>query len=94
MKTAIAENIAYDIHNLLAEQGISSEVKGRQKKPFSIWRKMENKSIALEQLSDVFGIRILTQSQEDCYRVLGAIHQKWSMVPGRFKDYISSTKKQ
>ncbi len=86
------ENIAYDIHNLLAEQGISSEVKGRQKKPFSIWRKMENKSIALEQLSDVFGIRILTQSQEDCYRVLGAIHQKWSMVPGRFKDYISVPK--
>ncbi|MGC6476616.1 MAG: RelA/SpoT family protein [Parvibaculales bacterium] len=86
------ENIAYDIHNLLAEQSISSEVKGRQKKPFSIWRKMENKSIALEQLSDVFGIRILTQSQEDCYRVLGAIHQKWSMVPGRFKDYISVPK--
>ncbi len=53
---------------------------------------MENKSIALEQLSDVFGIRILTQSQEDCYRVLGAIHQKWSMVPGRFKDYISVPK--
>lgn len=86
------DSIGYDIHNLLVENGISSNVAGRQKRPFSIWSKMENKSIALEQLSDVFGIRIIVDTVADCYQVLGVIHSKWPMVPGRFKDYISLPK--
>ncbi len=86
------DSIGYDIHNLLVEHEIISEVSGRQKKPFSIWRKMENKAIVLEQLSDVFAIRIIVDSCAHCYQALGVIHTKWSMVPGRFKDYISVPK--
>lgn len=73
-------------------RGIAAEVLGREKLPYSIWRKMERKSIAFEQLSDIFGFRIVVQSLEDCYRVIGVVHTKWPTVPGRFKDYISTPK--
>ena len=64
----------------------------REKKPYSIWRKMENRQISLEQLSDIYGFRVIVDSVEDCYRVLGAVHTTWRTVPGRFKDYISTPK--
>jgi GTP pyrophosphokinase len=67
-------------------------VTGRQKTAFSIWRKMERKSISFEQLSDIFGFRIIVGTLEDCYRALGVVHTKWPNVPGRFKDYISTPK--
>ena len=67
-------------------------MKGRQKQPYSVWHKMEQKSLALEQLSDIFGFRVLVDTIEDCYSVLGAIHTQWPSVPGRFKDYISIPK--
>ncbi|MGO4841000.1 bifunctional (p)ppGpp synthetase/guanosine-3',5'-bis(diphosphate) 3'-pyrophosphohydrolase, partial [Rhizobiaceae sp. 2RAB30] len=67
-------------------------VKSRQKKPWSVFRKMETKALSFEQLSDIFGFRVVVGSVEDCYRALGAIHTTWSMVPGRFKDYISTPK--
>lgn len=86
------DSIAYDIHNRLAEEGMSVKVFGRQKRPFAIWRKMENKSISLEQLSDIFGFRVIVDSEADCYRALGAIHTKWQFIPGRFKDYVSVPK--
>jgi guanosine-3',5'-bis(diphosphate) 3'-pyrophosphohydrolase len=76
----------------LMERGITATVEGRQKQPYSIWRKMERKSIAFEQLSDIFGFRIIVGSLEDCYRVIGIVHTKWPVVPGRFKDYISTPK--
>ena len=76
----------------LTAQGLKAEVKGRQKTAYSIWRKMERKSIAFEQLSDIFGFRVLVNTIQDCYRVLGAVHVVWPMVPGRFKDYISTPK--
>ncbi len=76
----------------LAARGIIAEVKGRQKQPYSVWRKMERKSIGFEQLSDIYGFRVLVGSTEDCYRVLGIVHTKWPVVPGRFKDYISTPK--
>lgn len=85
-------SIAYDIHNVLAEQGMSVTVLGRQKKPFAIWRKMENKSISLEQLSDIFGFRVIADSEAECYRALGVIHTNWKFIQGRFKDYISVPK--
>jgi GTP diphosphokinase / guanosine-3',5'-bis(diphosphate) 3'-diphosphatase len=79
------------IAKLLA-QGIKAEVKGRQKTAYSIWKKMERKSVAFEQLSDIFGFRILVNTIADCYRVVGAVHVVWPMVPMRFKDYISTPK--
>jgi len=85
-------SIASDIEKRLAENDIPAHVVGRQKRPFSIWRKMEHKSISLEQLSDIFGFRIIVNSEVECYRALGAIHTKWPLVPGRFKDYISVPK--
>jgi GTP diphosphokinase / guanosine-3',5'-bis(diphosphate) 3'-diphosphatase len=76
----------------LLAQGIKADVKGRQKTAYSIWKKMERKSIAFEQLSDIFGFRILVNTIADCYRVVGAVHVVWPMVPMRFKDYISTPK--
>jgi GTP pyrophosphokinase len=84
--------IENEIDALLKAAGIHAEVKGRQKQPYSIWRKMERKSIAFEQMSDIFGFRILVDTSADCYRALGTLHTKWPMVPGRFKDYISTPK--
>lgn len=77
---------------LFAKYKLDVEVKSRQKKPWSIFRKMESKALSFEQLSDIFGFRVVVDTVEDCYRALGAIHGAWSMVPGRFKDYISTPK--
>ena len=76
----------------LSERGIAAVIRGRQKRPYSIWRKMERKAVAFEQLSDIFGFRVLVPSIEDCYRALGVVHTTWPMVPGRYKDYISTPK--
>jgi guanosine-3',5'-bis(diphosphate) 3'-pyrophosphohydrolase len=73
-------------------RGIEAAVTGRQKTPYSVWRKMERKSISFEQLSDIFGFRIIVGKVEDCYAALGVVHTKWPSVPGRFKDYISTPK--
>jgi guanosine-3',5'-bis(diphosphate) 3'-pyrophosphohydrolase len=77
---------------LFAKYGIAATVTSRQKKPWSVFRKMETKALSFEQLSDIFGFRVVVDTVEDCYRALGAIHTTWSMVPGRFKDYISTPK--
>ncbi len=91
-RSDMLDSIAYDLKNLLTEEGVDAAVEGREKSPFSIWRKMENKSISLEQLSDIFGFRVIVNADVDCYRALGAVHRKWQFVPGRFKDYISVPK--
>jgi len=80
------------LHAKLEENGISARVSSREKRPYSIWRKMEHKQISLEQLSDIFGFRVITANAADCYRVLGVTHTTWRAVPGRFKDYISNPK--
>ena len=72
--------------------GLKAEVSGRLKKPYSVWKKMERKSVSFEQLSDILGFRVLVDKVSDCYAVLGLIHTTWSTVPGRFKDYISTPK--
>lgn len=84
--------IEQTLAELFARHGIDAKIKGRQKKPWSVFRKMEAKALSFEQLSDIFGFRIVVNSIEDCYRALCAIHTSWSMVPGRFKDYISTPK--
>lgn len=77
---------------LFQKYGIEAEVHSRQKKPWSVFRKMEAKALSFEKLSDIFAFRVILDQVEDCYRALGAIHTTWSMVPGRFKDYISTPK--
>jgi RelA/SpoT family (p)ppGpp synthetase len=91
-RSDMLDSIAYDLKNLLTEEGVEAAVEGREKSPFSIWRKMENKSISLEQLSDIFGFRVIVNGEVDCYRALGVVHRKWQFVPGRFKDFISVPK--
>jgi GTP pyrophosphokinase len=76
----------------LADAGIEAEVHGREKKPYSIWRKMQNRQISLEQLSDIYGFRVVVPTVDACYRALGVIHTAWRAVPGRFKDYLSTPK--
>jgi len=88
----IIKRIEDDLAREFSERGIEAAVTGRQKTAYSVWRKMERKSISFEQLSDIFGFRIIVGSLEDCYRALGVIHSKWPNVPGRFKDYISTPK--
>ncbi len=93
---ARSEGVLAEIEKSLAavfeKNGIVATVTSRQKKPWSVFRKMETKALSFEQLSDIFGFRVIVETVADCYRALGAIHTTWSMVPGRFKDYISTPK--
>lgn len=88
----VIEQIQEDIKTELKAAGIEGEVYGRAKKPYSIWRKMQAKQLSFDRLSDIYGFRVLTETDADCYRVLGVIHRRWRSVPGRFKDYISQPK--
>jgi GTP pyrophosphokinase len=89
---SVIREIKEQLKKRLDMRGIPAEVTGRAKRPYSVWRKMERKSISFEQLSDIFGFRVIVPVVEDCYRVLGVIHTTWPMVPGRYKDYISTPK--
>jgi len=84
--------IADQIKRKLAEHGIDAWVYGRAKRPFSIWRKLKDKQLNFEALSDIFGFRVIVKNEDDCYRALGVLHQNWQMVPSRFKDFISTPK--
>ncbi|HEY0292262.1 MAG TPA: bifunctional (p)ppGpp synthetase/guanosine-3',5'-bis(diphosphate) 3'-pyrophosphohydrolase [Hansschlegelia sp.] len=86
------QTIQTNFEDCFAAGGIEAKITGRSKKPYSIWRKMERKSVAFEQLSDIFAFRIVVSDVPNCYRALGAIHAAWPTVPGRFKDYISTPK--
>ncbi len=88
----VVHKITADIRLELERARIEADVYGRAKKPYSIWRKMQEKNLAFSRLSDIYGFRVITGSEADCYRVLGVIHQRWRAVPGRFKDYISQPK--
>jgi len=88
----VVERITGDMRLELDKAEIAAHVYGRQKKPYSIWRKMQEKDLPFSRLSDIYGFRILCASDADCYRILGVIHQRWRAVPGRFKDYISQPK--
>jgi guanosine-3',5'-bis(diphosphate) 3'-pyrophosphohydrolase len=88
----VITEIENSLSALFEKYSLKVSVTSRQKKPWSVFRKMETKALSFEQLSDIFGFRVIVDSVEDCYRALGAIHTTWSMVPGRFKDYISTPK--
>jgi len=79
--------------HLFQKNGIRAEVKGREKHPYSIWRKMTERHVSFEQLSDVMAFRAVVADEEECYRALGLLHRRWPMVPGRFKDFISTPKR-
>ncbi|HEX5210211.1 MAG TPA: bifunctional (p)ppGpp synthetase/guanosine-3',5'-bis(diphosphate) 3'-pyrophosphohydrolase [Pseudolabrys sp.] len=91
-KHLIAE-IEQQLTRKLADRGITARVAGRRKRAYSIWRKMERKSVGFEQLSDIFGFRVVVKTVADCYQALGIVHTSWPMVPERFKDYISTPKR-
>jgi GTP diphosphokinase / guanosine-3',5'-bis(diphosphate) 3'-diphosphatase len=88
----VLKEIEETLITVLAKYGISADVKGREKRPYSIWRKMERKHLSLDQLSDIFAFRVIVDSIDDCYRTLGIVHRAYPAVPGRFKDYVSTPK--
>src|SRR5690554_2212720 len=88
----VVHKISGDIRLELEKVAIEADVYGRAKKPYSIWRKMHEKELSFSRLSDIYGFRVICDTEEDCYRILGVIHRRWRSVPGRFKDYISQPK--
>jgi GTP pyrophosphokinase len=88
----IAQKVLKELKALLAESGIEATVEGREKAPYSIWRKMQRKNVGFEQLSDIMAFRILVETADQCYQALGVIHSHYHVIPGRFKDYISTPK--
>jgi len=87
------DRIARGLKAHLEAHGVEAEVQGREKHPYSIWRKMAERHVSFEQLSDVMAFRAIVPSVDECYRTLGLIHQRWPVVPGRFKDFISTPKR-
>ena len=86
------KNISKTFEDTLMKNNISVKIVGREKSPFSIWRKIQSKRISLEQITDIIGFRIIVKNIQTCYQVLGIFHSTWSTVPGKFKDYISTPK--
>ena len=86
------EGVSREIELVLSEAGVRAHVKGREKTPYSIWRKLQRKSVGFSSLSDIYGFRVIVEAEDDCYRALGVIHRAWPMVPERFKDFISTPK--
>ena len=85
--------IAEGLRDVLSRAGVDADVTGREKHPYSIWRKMAERKLSFEQLSDVMAFRAIVPDVDACYRALGVIHRRWHFVPGRFKDYISTPKR-
>jgi guanosine-3',5'-bis(diphosphate) 3'-pyrophosphohydrolase len=85
-------NISDQFSETLKDKNINPQIVGREKTPFSIWRKIQKKRTSLEQITDIIGFRIILENIEDCYKALGVFHSKWNCIPGKFKDYISSPK--
>lgn len=84
--------IALEIKHALSQAGLQVEVSGREKHPYSIWRKMAERHVSFEQVTDIMAFRVITHDVDDCYRALGVLHRTWQFIPGRFKDYISTPK--
>ncbi len=86
------EEQSFKLSEILNDNEINAEIHGREKTPFSIWRKVQKKRVSLEQITDIIGFRIILKNVDDCYKTLGIFHKKWNCIPGKFKDYISSPK--
>ena len=86
------KSISKTFEKILSENKINAQIIGREKTPFSIWKKIQSRRVSLEQLTDIVGFRIIVDNIETCYKTLGVFHSYWSAIPGRFKDYISTPK--
>ena len=86
------EALSDEFLNVLNKHKINVKIFGREKTPFSIWRKIQKKRISLEQITDIIGFRLILDNVDDCYKALGIFHTEWTCIPGKFKDYISSPK--
>tara|TARA_Y100001935_G_scaffold208492_1_gene178076 strand:+ start:16 stop:1761 length:1746 start_codon:yes stop_codon:yes gene_type:complete len=91
-RTTSIKNVSNEFSDVLNQNGLISEIVGREKTPFSIWRKVQKKRVSLEQITDIIGFRIILNNIESCYKALGVFHSKYNCIPGKFKDYISSPK--
>ena len=91
-KKDIFEELSFELSEILNENHINAEIYGREKTPFSIWRKVQKKRVSLEQVTDIIGFRIILNNIDECYKTLGTFHKKYNCIPGKFKDYISSPK--
>jgi GTP pyrophosphokinase len=89
---ARADRIMAELKKVLEDHGVRATVSGREKRPYSIWLKMQRKNIGFEQLADIMAFRVVVADVADCYRALGVLHGRYPMVPGRFKDYLSTPK--
>ncbi len=85
-------SVSDELINLLKTKSIECKIFGREKTPFSLWKKIQKKRTSLEQITDIIGFRVILNDVDDCYKALGVFHNKWNCIPGRFKDYISSPK--
>ena len=92
IREIIFKEISLNFFNVLKKNNIDVKIVGREKTPFSIWRKMQSKRVSLEQLTDIIGFRVVVNDISTCYKVLGIFHSNWSTIPGKFKDYISTPK--
>jgi len=92
-QSAAVAVVSGEISAKLEAAGVSARVFGREKHPYSIWRKLQRKSIGFSQLADIYAFRVIVESEEDCYRALGVIHRTWPFVQERFKDFISTPKR-
>src|SRR5690349_989787 len=88
----LVERVIDELNDTLKEAGLEAEVSGREKTPYSVWHKMQRKNVGFEQLSDIMAFRVVVDTVEQCYHSLGVIHSRYPVVPGRFKDYISTPK--
>jgi RelA/SpoT family (p)ppGpp synthetase len=91
-KKDLFESLSFELSEILNDNHINAEIHGREKTPFSIWRKVQKKKISLEQITDIIGFRITLSTVDECYKTLGIFHKRWNCIPGKFKDYISSPK--
>src|SRR5690606_35762349 len=88
----VVGRIINELNAVLREGGIDAAISGREKQPYSIWRKMQRKNVAFEQLSDIMALTVIVNDVPQCYQALGILHARYPVVPGRFKDYISTPK--
>jgi len=91
-KKDLFESLSFELSEILNDNHINAEIYGREKTPFSIWRKLQKRRVSLEQITDIIGFRIILNNVDECYKTLGIFHKKWNCIPGKFKDYISSPK--
>jgi GTP diphosphokinase / guanosine-3',5'-bis(diphosphate) 3'-diphosphatase len=92
IRADVISQVTGGLERALLAEGLSARVQSREKRPHSIWRKLQKKSVHFEEISDLIGFRVVVPRRDDCYRALGIIHRVWRFVPGRFKDYVSSPK--